>query len=284
MKTALLPSIPIAILLAACSPSGAAPASVVPATAAPSSAPPASPSTSAEAVDLTVFAAASLADVLETVKTAYEAAHPGTTLTISTDASSALETKIEQGAPADLFLSADTTNPQMLVEKGLTAGEAVVFATNELAIIVPSGNPGGVTSAADLARPGLKVIAAGDEVPISTYAKELIDALAKSPGAPADLAAAYARNVVSKEDNVKAVVGKIELGEGDVAIVYATDAKASTKVTTVEIPAAANVPARYTGAVVGASAHQEPARTFLGWLTGPDGQAILASFGFKPPS
>jgi molybdate transport system substrate-binding protein len=158
-----------------------------------------------------------------------------------------------------------------------------VFAVNELAIVVARGNPGGIATPVDLARSRVKVIAAGDEVPITTYAHQLVDNLATEPGYPTDFAAAYGRNVVSKEDNVKAVIGKIELGEGDAAIVYATDAKASTKVTTVNIPEGANVPASYAGAVVGASSHQDAARAFLGWLTSPDGQAILTSFGFHGP-
>jgi molybdate transport system substrate-binding protein len=240
-------------------------------------------SRSEAAVDLTVFAAASLSDVLDKVEPAYESAHPGTTLTVSTDSSAALEAKIEQGAPADLFLSADTANPQKLVQKGLSAGAPVVFAVNRLAIVVASGNPGGIATPADLAKSGVKVIAAGDEVPVTKYARQLVHNLAKEPGYPTDFAAAYGRNVVSKEDNVKAVIGKIELGEGDAAVVYATDAKASTKVTTVDIPDGANVPASYAAAIVGASSHQDAARAFLGWLTNPDGQAILTSFGFHGP-
>jgi molybdate transport system substrate-binding protein len=267
---ALVLAILAATLLVACSTTG---------TSAPTPG-----SRSGAAVDLTVFAAASLSGVLDKVKPAYESIYPGTTLTVSTDSSAALEAKIEQGAPADLFLSADTANPQKLVQKRLSAGEPVVFAVNELAIVVASGNPGGIISPADLAKSGVKVIAAGDEVPITKYARQLVDNLAKEPGYPTDFAAAYARNVVSKEDNVKAVIGKIELGEGDAAIVYATDAKASTKVTTVDIPKGANVPASYAGVVVGASSHQDAARAFLGWLTSPDGQAILTSFGFLTPA
>jgi molybdate transport system substrate-binding protein len=269
MKTLAMAAL-AATLLAACSTAGA-------------SAPTLGSRSGAAVVDLTVFAAASLAGVLDKVKPAFESAHPGTTLTVSTDSSAALETKIEQGAPADVFLSADTANPQKLVQKGLSAGEPVVFAVNRLAIVVASGNQGGITSPADLANSGVKVIAAGDEVPVTKYARQLVDNLAKEPGYPTDFAAAYGRNVVSKEDNVKAVIGKIELGEGDAAVVYATDAKASTKVTTVDIPDGANVPASYAAAIVGASSHQDAARAFLGWLTNPDGQAILTSFGFHGP-
>ena len=235
-------------------------------------------------VNLTVYAAASLKDVLAAIRTAYETAHPGTTLTIATDSSATLETQIELGAPADVFLSADTSNPKRLVDGGLAVGGAVNFAGNELAVVVPAGNPGGIASPADLARPGVKVIAAGDAVPITRYAEELVAALASVPGYPSGFAAAYAANIVSREDNVKAVVAKLELGEGDAGIVYRTDAAASTKVATVALPDAANVTALYAGVVVKASAHAVAAATFLGWLAGPGGQAILGRYGFGPPS
>ena len=205
-------------------------------------------------------------------------------LTISTDASSALEMQIEQGAPADIFLSADAANPQKLVAAGLADGEPVAFAGNELTIVVPTGNPAGITSPADLANAGVKVIAAGDAVPITRYATQLVHNLANEPGYPADFAAAYAANVVSKEDNVKALLAKIELGEGDAGIVYVTDAKGSSKVTTIGVPDAANVPATYDGVVVKSSAHTAAARSFLAWFAGPDGQAVLGSLGFLPPS
>jgi molybdate transport system substrate-binding protein len=236
-------------------------------------------------VELTVYAAASLKGALESVKTAYETAHPGTTLTIATDASSTLRTQIEQGAPADVLLSADQSNPKKLVDAGLTDGPAVDFAGNLLAIIVPTTNAAGISIPADLARRGLKIIAAGADVPITKYATQAVANLAGLPGYPAGFAAAYAANVASKEDNVKAVVAKVELGEGDAAIVYVTDAKASTRVKTIEIPAAANVPATYAGAVVRASTTRGvAAHAFLTWLAGSDGQVILARFGFLSPS
>ena len=231
---------------------------------------------------LTIYGAASLKGVLDKAKAAYETANQGTTLTISTDSSSALETQIEQGAPADVFLSADTTNPKKLVDKGMADGGVVVFAANKLTVIVPAGNPAGITSPIDLARPGLKVIAAGDEVPIATYATQLIANLARQAGYPADFVAAYNANVASKEDNVKAVVAKVELGEGDAGIVYITDAKASTKVATIGVPDAANVPATYAGVVVKASRIPAAANAFLDWFAGPDGEAILGAFGFLP--
>ena len=262
----------LAVVLAACasgsSPSPSAAASV--AAAAPAS--------------LTIYGAASLKAVLARAQTAYQAANPGTTVTISTDSSSALETKIEQGAPADVFLSADTANPQKLVDKGLAAGALTKFAGNLLTVIVPTANPAGIQTPADLAKAGIKVIACGDTVPIAKYATVLVANLAKEAGYPADFVTRYTANIASKEDNVAAVVSKIELGEGDAGIVYVTDAKTSTKVTTIPVPDAANVSAMYSGVVVKASANVAAGQAFLAWFAGPDGQAILASFGFLPPS
>ena len=275
------------LIVVACSGDGAAPQSA-PASVAPTASDAATatpvPSTSAAPASLTVFGAASLKGALDKAKAVYETANPGTTVNVSTDSSSALETKIEQGAPADVFLSADTKNPKILVDELMTAGQAVTFAGNKLTVIVPTANPGGVTSPADLAKAGLKVIGAGDDVPITKYAGQLVANLAKEPGYPADFVARYAANVVSKEDNVKAVVGKIELGEGDAGIVYVTDARASTKVTPVDVPDSANVPATYAGVVLKGSANVDAATRFLTWVAGPDGQAILAGFGFLPPS
>jgi molybdate transport system substrate-binding protein len=232
---------------------------------------------------LTILGAASLKGVLDQARTAWEAANPGSKLTISTDSSSALEAQIEQGAPADVFLSADTSNPAKLVARGLAAGDPVTFAGNELTVIVPTSNPARITTPADLAKPGLKIIAAGDGVPITAYAMKLVANLARQPTYPADLVAAYTSNVASKEDNVKAVVAKVELGEGDAAIVYVTDAKASSKVSTIAVPAGANVPATYAGVVMKGSPNPAAAGAFLDWLAGPEGKAILAGFGFRSP-
>ena len=271
----------VALALAACGGTTVSPSPVpVSSPAASASAAPAS----AAPAQLTIYAAASLKAVLAKVKTAYEAANPGTTLTISTDSSTALETKIEQGAPADVFLSADTANPQKLVDKSLAGGALVTFAANLLTVIVPAANPAGIQSPADLAKPGVKIVAAADGVPIQKYAATLVTNLAKEAGYPAGFAGAYAANVISKEDNVGAVASKISLGEGDAAIVYVTDAKAWDNIRTIAVPADANVPATYGGVVVRASANQGAAAAFLAWLAGPDGQAILATFGFLPPA
>lgn len=233
--------------------------------------------------ELIIFGAASLKGALEQAKAAYEATVPGTTVTISTDSSAALVTQIEQGAPADVFLSADTTNPQKLVDGGFADGEVIDFAGNELTIIIPTDNPGRLATPFDLATAGVRVIAAGDAVPITKYASKLVENLAALPEAPVDFAAAYAANVASREDNVAAVRTKIELGEGDGAIVYVTDAAASDKVATIAVPDGVNVPATYAGVVVKASADLDAARSFLDWFAGPDGQEILGALGFLPP-
>lgn len=237
---------------------------------------------SQQAFELTVYAAASLRNAMEQVETAYESANPGVSLVIATDSSAALRTQIEQGAPADVFLSADTVNPQRLVDAGLVEGGVVFFAGNSLVVIVPSDNPAGIASPADLARDEVRIVGAGDEVPITRYATQVVNALARIPAYTADFADIYAANVVSREDNVQAVVAKIELGEGDAGIVYRTDALASGSVQAVEIPEAANVVATYAGVVTRHSAHPEEARAFLEWMAGPGGHAILAEFGFLP--
>ena len=168
-------------------------------------------------VELTIYGAASLKGALEQGQG--RATRPPTRarpLTISTDSSSALETQIEQGAPADVFLSADTTNPQKLVDEGLTDGPAVDFAGNKLTVIVPTANPAGHHDAGgprqarrqDHRRRRRR---ADHQVRDPARRQPRQGSRATRPTSPP----AYAANIVSKEDNVKAVVAKIELGEGD---------------------------------------------------------------------
>jgi molybdate transport system substrate-binding protein len=240
------------------------------------------PSRSPGDVKLQVYGAASLRNVLVELAGAYEAGHPGTTLAISTDSSAALATKIEQGAPADVFLSADTKNAQRLVDGRLASGGVTIFAANELALIVPADNPAGIGGLSDLATPGVKVIAAGDEVPIAGYTVELLGNLAALDTYPDDFAARYEANVVSREDNVGGIVAKVSLGEGDAGIVYLTDARAARDVQVIAIPREHNVTASYGAVVPAASANAGAAAEFLAWLTSDEAQDILASFGFTP--
>jgi molybdate transport system substrate-binding protein len=230
-------------------------------------------------VELTVYGAASLTDALAVVETAYEAANPGINLLVATDSSATLRTQIEEGAPVDVFLSADTDHPAALVGAGL-APSIVTYARNTLALVVPLANPAQIGTAVDIARPGVQMIAAGPEVPVTAYARRVVSNLAALPRYPPNFVNAYVANVVSEEENVRALLARIELNEGDGGFVYRTDALASDLVTAVPIPAEANVTAAYGACVLAGSGHTSQARAFLDWLAGPEGFDILADFGF----
>jgi len=239
-----------------------------------------SPATTTPA-ELNVYAAASLQDVLEELIDAYEEDHSDVHLVAAFDATSTLRAQIEEGAPADLFLAADTTNPQALHDAGL-AGTPVTFTGNRVTLVVPNDNPGAIDDWTDLASTGVAIIAAGKEVPITKYAEETIANLAAMPDAPAGYAAAVDSMIASREDNIRAVLTKIELAEGDAAFVYVTDAASSQDVTEIPLPESAAAEAIYDGAVVGddpPAASQE----FLTWLTGSEAHAVFASFGFITP-
>jgi len=232
---------------------------------------------------LTVLAAASLATPLDQLRSAWEASRPGVSITVATDSSTALRVQIEQGAPADLLLSADSANPAALAAAGLTDGAPVPFAGNRLTIIVPDANPASIDEPSDLARAGVRIVAAGREVPLTGYATRVLNRLATLPGYRDGFAAACEANVVSREDNARAVVARVELGEADAGIVYLSDAVAADRVTTIPIPDEANVTAVYAGVVVRGARHPQAARDFLAWIAGPDGHAILAEVGFTAP-
>jgi molybdate transport system substrate-binding protein len=221
---------------------------------------------------LTVFAAASLRDALTALQKAYGP------LTTSLGGSNALRVQIEQGAPADVFLSADAAEAQQLDAAGRVDGATVDFAHNHVVLVTP---PHGsrVGSWTDLAEPGVKLIGAVADVPIQRYADGLVALLAREPEAPAGYADAVARNVVSREDNVATVLARIQLGEGDAAFVYASDAMAGT-VTTLPLPEDVNVAATYVGAAV-KGGNTSAAHRFLDWLRDRDAQAVLARYGFS---
>jgi molybdate transport system substrate-binding protein len=222
--------------------------------------------------DLTVFAAASLTGAFDEVGKAFTAANPGAKVTFSYDASSALVQQITQGAPADLFASADTANMARLTGAGLAAETPVVFATNVLSIIVAKGNPRAIHGPGDLARSGLKVVLCADPVPCGAYARQVLDR------------AHVAVSPVSLEQNVKGVVTKVSAGEADAGIVYATDvAAAGSSAEGVPIPSDVNVEAAYPIAPVAGSKHVGTARAFVDFLRGTEGQAILRRYGFGMP-
>jgi molybdate transport system substrate-binding protein len=282
VATAIAGPSPSAAPIAGLSPSAAP--SCPPVLLPPQPQPSAPADAAADEPDLTVFAAASLTDAFEGVRGPWLRAHPGSDLILSFDASSALRAQIEEGAPADVFASADTRNAQLLVDACLAPGPVTAFAGNALVIVVPSGNPAGIATGADLARPGVRIVAAGPEVPISRYAREVIENLSGATDDAHAFVAAVTANTVSEEDNVRSVLTKVELGEGDAAIVYATDAVSSGAVDTIPIPSDANVPATYAAVTVAEAAQPALGGAFLDFLLAPEAQAVLEREGFLPAS
>jgi molybdate transport system substrate-binding protein len=280
-RRVLVPLTLLALVAAACGSDSNDAAGTTAAPATEAAATTAAPATSAAATttttpavsgDITVFAAASLTDSFKAVGEAFTAANPDAKATFSFDASSALVQQITQGAPADVFASADTANMDKLTAASLNGTEPVVFATNLLQIIVAPGNPKGITGVADLAKPDLKVVLCAPEVPCGKYAKQILDT------------AGAAVTPVSLEQNVKGVVTKVTAGEADAGIVYVTDVTAAgSKAEGVDIPADVNVVAKYPIASVKTSTKAEVDQAFIDFLLGPDGQAIMAKYGFGSP-
>lgn len=229
------------------------------------------PASTALSGTLSVFAAASLTDSFNALGASFHTANPGVTVRLNFAGSPTLVTQIENGAPADVFASADTTNMDKLRTDGLTASSPVVFAHNQLEIVVAAGNPKGIHTLTDLAKPGVIYISAGPTVPAGKYAAQIL------------AGAGVTVTPKSLETDVKSVVGKIELGEADAGIVYTTDVKAAgNKVSGVDIPAADNVVATYPITVVKGSASTSLANAFVAYVTSSQGQARLKDFGFLP--
>jgi molybdate transport system substrate-binding protein len=220
---------------------------------------------------VTVCAAASLSAALQTMASAFEKAHPGVQVELNFAGSPTLVQQIQQGAPADVFASADEANMQKLVESGQVAGAPQFFARNKLQIVVPAGNPKHIAALADLAKPGLTIALCGPAVPCGRYAAE---AFAK---------AGVVAPAASQEVDVKAVLTKVSMGEADAGIVYVTDVRAAAgKVDGVEIPEASNVIARYPIAVVKNAPNAAAGAAFVEFVLSPKGQRLLAGFGFLP--
>lgn len=225
----------------------------------------------APSTTLTVFAAASLTDAFKSIGSGYQASHPDVAVRFNFAGTPTLVTQIEQGAQADVFASADTGNMDRLVADGFTAGTPRVFAHNQLEIVVGAGNPKGIQTLADLARPGVIYISAGPTVPAGKYS---LQALQK---------AGVTVTPKSQETDVKAVVSKVELGEADAGIVYTTDVKAAgSKVSGVPIPDQFNVQATYPMVAVKDSKNVANADAFIAFVLAKGGQATLASYGFGP--
>jgi molybdate transport system substrate-binding protein len=216
-----------------------------------------------------VFAAASLTAAFTELGQRYTSANGGTKVSFSFAGSQALATQIQQSAPADVFASADLADMDKVED---LVGTPKSFASNLLAIVVEKGNPKGVKGLDDLGDGGLKVVLAAEEVPAGKYAKQLLDK------------AGVSVTPVSREDNVKAVVTKVSLGEADAGIVYVTDVSAGgDKVEGVDIPETENVTATYPIATVKASTAQDKAQAFMDLVLSAQGQQVLERFGFLPP-
>ncbi len=221
---------------------------------------------------ITVFAAASLKEAFTEAAAAFERANPEADVTLNFGASSALARQIGEGAPADVFASADTANMQKVVDAGGIVGSPTTFATNSLEIIVAPGNPKGITGLADLGRSGVVYVTCGPEVPIGTYAAQVFDNAGVAAPTPS-----------SFEADVKAVVTKVTSGEADAGIVYGSDVKAAgTRAEGVAIAADVNVVATYPLGVTTEAANPEGAAAWAAFVTGSEGQAILATYGFGP--
>src|SRR5713226_4931573 len=234
-------------------------------------------STSSSATPLSgtvsVFAASSLTAAFNALGTDFQGLNSGVTMKFNFAGTPTLLTQIEQGAPADVFASADTANMDKLKGDGFTAGTPQVFARNKLEIVVAPGNPKGITALADLARPGVIYITAAPTVPAGKYALQALK-MAGVTVTPKSL-----------ETDVKSVVGKIELGEADAGIVYTTAIRAAgSKVTGVSIPDADNVIATYPIVAVKATTNSPAANAFIAYVLSAAGQAKLQSFGFLSAS
>ncbi|HET8632035.1 MAG TPA: molybdate ABC transporter substrate-binding protein [Thermomicrobiales bacterium] len=276
----------LAALLVACGAGGAQVTAPATADAAPAARAGGSPAASPPRItgNLTVFAASSLTDAFNEMKREIEAANPGTTVTFNFAASSTLETQLEQGARADVFASADEAQMAKAQQAGVIAGDSRLFVRNTPVVIVPANNPAGIARPQDLAKPGVKLVLAAKGVPIGDYARQVFANMDRNPAYGPDFSQRALANLVSNETNVRQVVAKIQLGEGDAGVVYASDVTPSVRgqVKIIPIPEDVNVVARYPAAVVKGAANAAGARAFLDYLVSPAGQAILTKWGFVP--
>ena len=220
---------------------------------------------------ITVFAAASLTGAFDQLATQFEAEHPSIEVVVNSGGSAALAQQIIEGAPADVFASADEPQMQAVADAGLAA-DPVVFATNTLELVVPAGNPAGVARLDDLANPGLRVALCDPSVPCGAASVRLLErsSVTASPD--------------TLESDVKAVLTKVTLGEVDAALVYRTDAmSAGDEVEVIEVPGATSVVNRYPIAAMTDAAEPEAAADFVAFVAGAEGRTVLDAFGFGAP-
>jgi molybdate transport system substrate-binding protein len=221
---------------------------------------------------LTVFAAASLTDVFTDLGAALEDQQPGLEVRFNFAGSSALATQIVQGAPADVFASANETQMSVVTDAGLAADEPAVFASNVLEIAVPAGNPGGVTGLADFAREDLTLAVCAPDVPCGAAAAQVF------------AAAGVTAVPDTQEEDVRAALTKVELGEVDAALVYASDvASAGESVDGVAFPEAEQAVNDYPITRLADAANPDAARAFVDLVLSEAGRRALTDAGFREP-
>ncbi|MGH3668193.1 MAG: molybdate ABC transporter substrate-binding protein [Acidimicrobiia bacterium] len=222
--------------------------------------------------ELLVSAAASLTDAFAEMESAFEVANPGLDVVLNLGSSSALREQILEGAPADVFASANTANMDQVAEAGELSGEAEIFVTNSLQIAVPIGNPAEVTGVEDFAREELLIGLCAEGVPCGDFGRQ---ALAKAGVIP---------SVDTNEPDVRALLTKIEAGELDAGITYVTDVlSASGSVEGLEIPAEVNIVAEYPIATLAGAPNPDAAAAWVEFVLSEEGQAILTRYGFTSP-
>jgi molybdate transport system substrate-binding protein len=238
------------------------------------------PAAASGAAPLRVFAAASLTDAFGEIAAAWREANPGEKVELNVAGSQLLRVQIEQGADADVLASADLAHMEALQREGLVS-TPVVFARNRLAVVT-TREESAVRTLADLARPGVRIVVAGPDVPAGRYTNEVLGRMSRAGIYGDDFERGVKANVVSLESNVRAVLTKVVLGEADAGFVYTTDARAARgKVAVLEIPDAVNAVAEYPIAAVTASPRPRDAARFIAFVLGERGQAILRERGFQ---
>lgn len=231
-----------------------------------------------------VFAAASLSDAFTDIARQYERGHPGSRVELNLAGSQQLAAQIEQGAAADVYASADDRWMDYLKQRGLVSGAPQVFAHNRLVAIVPRTNPARIARLQDLARPGVKLVLGAEAVPVGHYSREVLQNLARALGFDPLFGRRVMANVVSEEENVKAVVSKVQLGEADAGLCYRSDVTpaVSRYVRVFAIPDSLNALATYPIAIVAATTQEAPAREFIDLVQSPAGQRALAKYDLIP--
>ena len=238
----------------------------------PAAAPGAGGRTASVDGSVTVFAAASLTEAFTRIGKDFEAANPGATVTFNFAGSSGLATQINQGAPADVFASANPASMTTVTKAGHGAGAPTTFVRNQLVIAVPNGNPKRIKGLADLTKPGMKVALCAEQVPCGAAARKALDAT-KVTLTP-----------VTLEQDVKAALSKVRLGEVDAALVYRTDVKAaSDAVDGVEFPESAGAINDYPIIVLKDAPNRSAARAFVAYVRSDRGTAVLTRAGFQAP-